>query len=53
MKYRYLKMDLQENLENKYGGEHAVDTSIIEVDRVVAIKCRGKSKKVKLRRSKK
>ena len=45
MKYRYHKMDLQEKLENKYGDENTVDTSTIDVDRVIAIKWRGKFKK--------
>ena len=38
-------MDLQEKLENKDGGDNAVDTSTIDVDRVIAIKWRVKVKK--------
>ena len=44
-------MNLQEKLENKDGGEHDVDTSIIDVYRVVFIKWRGKIEKVSSRKS--
>ena len=44
-------MDLQENLENKYGDENAVDASTIDVDRVICIKWRGKIQKISSRKS--
>ena len=51
MKYRYHKIDLQEKLENKDGGENAVDTSTINVDRFTDIKWRGKIQKISSRKS--
>ena len=44
-------MDLQEKLEEKDGGDNSVDTSTIDVDRVIAIKWRGKIQKVSSRKS--
>ena len=44
-------MDLREKLENKYGGENSVDTSTIDVDRVIYIKWTGKRQKVSSRES--